>query len=372
MPPLESTPFGNNAQVSQRAAVLGIQVISKATGKRLGIVTEVWLDVDQRQIMGFSVADRYIPSTSISLGDPFYMSLERISLLGADAILVDSENVLEDILVSERFTNLIGNEVVTESGELLGKVRDYQFEPETGSLAALILASIGSNLIPESLISTYELDVNEIIAVGRDRIIVTEGMEERLVQLTKGVLEKLGLGKPPWEQEFEDDYLPPRNSSYSNNSLGSGQRGSVYPTQKPMYRKEEAWEEDNWQEERTSTPPRRARIDEPDYREPRESRESRDRDRDNYKEDYRDKPREISRESSREPREIPRDIPRETPRTNPRSEIKPESRKPNRNDYDDDFEEEYDTNYIRSAKKEIDSTWSEEPRKQPVEDLEDL
>ena len=222
------TPLESNSQVSQRAAVLGIQVISKGTGKRLGIVTEVWLDVDQRQIMGFSVADRYIPSTSISLGDPFYMSLERISLLGPDAILVDNENVLEDILVSERFTNLIGNEVVTESGELLGKVRDYQFEPETGNLAALILASIGSNLIPESLISTYELDVNEIIAVGRERIIVTEGMEERLVQLTKGVLEKLGLGKPPWEQEFEDDYLPPRTSSYSNNSLGSGQRGSVY------------------------------------------------------------------------------------------------------------------------------------------------
>jgi sporulation protein YlmC with PRC-barrel domain len=132
--------------ISQRAAVLGIQVISKATGKRLGIVTEVWLDVDQRQIMGFSVADRYVPSTSISLGDPFYMSLERISLLGADAILVDNENVLEDILVSERFTNLIGNEVVTESGELLGKVRDYQFEPQTGNLAALIRFQLDSRV----------------------------------------------------------------------------------------------------------------------------------------------------------------------------------------------------------------------------------
>jgi sporulation protein YlmC with PRC-barrel domain len=341
--------------ISQRAAVLGIQVISKATGKRLGIVTEVWLDVDQRQIMGFSVADRYVPSTSISLGDPFYMSLERISLLGADAILVDNENVLEDILVSERFTNLIGNEVVTESGELLGKVRDYQFEPQTGNLAALILASLGSNLIPESLISTYELDVNEIIAVGRDRIIVTEGMEERLVQLTKGVLEKLGLGKPPWEQEFEDDYLPPR-TSYSNNSLGSGQRGSVYPTQKPMYRKEEAWEEDNWQEERT--PPRRARIDEPDYRETRD----------------REKPRENLRENPRENRSDSRfQEPRSNSRPDIRPEIKAEPRKPSRSEYDDDFEEEYDGNYYRNAKKEIDNAWGEEPlSKQPVEDLEDL
>jgi sporulation protein YlmC with PRC-barrel domain len=360
--------------ISQRAAVLGIQVISKATGKRLGIVTEVWLDVDQRQIMGFSVADRYVPSTSISLGDPFYMSLERISLLGKDAILVENENVLEDILVSERYTNLIGNEVVTESGELLGKVRDYQFEPENGNLAALILASLGSNLIPDSLISTYELDVNEIIAVGRDRIIVTEGMEERLVQLTKGVLEKLGLGKPPWEQEFEDDYLPPRTSSYSNNSLGSGQRGSVYPTQKPMYRKEESWEEDNWQEERKSAQPRRARIDEPDYRETRDSDQYRENPRENLrdkpKDQIRDQGREQFSDSSREDRTNSR---QSDSRQNSRPEIKSEPRKPVRSEYDDDFEEEYDGNYYRNAKKEIDNAWGDEPlTKQPVEDLEDL
>ncbi|MDX1977562.1 MAG: PRC-barrel domain-containing protein [Pseudanabaenaceae cyanobacterium bins.68] len=325
MTPFDSTPFESNSQgTSQRAAVLGIQVISKATGRRLGIISEVWLDLDQRQIMGFSVADRYIPSTSISLGDPFYMALGRISLLGPDAILVDNENVLEDILTSERYTNLIGCEVITESGEPLGKVRDYQFDPSTGSMTALILAAVGSTLIPDTLISTYELDVNEIIAVGRERIIVTEGMEERLVQLSKGILEKLGLGKPPWEQEFEDDYLPSRPTAYSDNALGTGSR--VYPTQKPLYRKEEAWEEDNWQEERT--PPRRARMPEP------------------------------SPEPTREPR-YERPAYRET-----RPEVKLE--KPSR-----DYGDEPDPNYYRNAKKEIDRAWSEES-KAPIEDLEEL
>jgi sporulation protein YlmC with PRC-barrel domain len=251
--------------IRQRASVLGLQVISKATGVRLGIVTQIWLDVDQRRAMGLSVAERFIPGTPIGIGDTFYMSLDRIALLGPDAILVNDESVLEDILVTERYTNLIGNEVVTESGELLGKVRDFKFEPETGDLKYLILAAVGNPTIPSSLISTYELDVNEIIAVGRDRIIVTEGMEDRLVQLTKGILERIGLGKPPWEDDFEDDYIPP--STISGNALGTGQR-NVYsppPQQRPVYRNEGAWDDgDNWAEERipASPPPRRqARVE---------------------------------------------------------------------------------------------------------------
>jgi len=252
--------------ISQRAAILGTQIISKASARRLGIVTQIWLDVDQRKVMGFSIAERFLPGTPIGFGDTSYMSLERISLLGPDAILVDDESAIEDILVTEKYTNLIGNEVVTESGELLGKVRDFKFDPLTGDLFYLILSSIGAPLVPSALISTYELDVNEIIAVGRDRIIVTEGMEDRLVQLTKGILERLGLGKPPWEQEFEDDYLPPQ--TMSGNALGTGQRNNSsynnYPPQRqerPSYRREEVWEDDddnNWSDERIPVnPPRR-------------------------------------------------------------------------------------------------------------------
>ncbi len=246
--------------ILQRASLLGTQVISKATAKRLGIVTQLWLDVDQRQVMGLSVAERFVPGTAIGIGEDFYMSLERVSLLGPDAILVDDEDVLEDLIASEKYTSLIGNEVVTESGELLGKVHDFKFEPSTGDLLYLVLSSLGAPIVPTMLISTYELDVNEIIAVGRDRIIVTEGMEERMTQLTKGLLERIGLGKPPWEQEFEEEYLPP--TSVSGNALGTGTRSTSYrpapprSQERPIYRREESWDDDdNWAEERV--PPRR-------------------------------------------------------------------------------------------------------------------
>jgi sporulation protein YlmC with PRC-barrel domain len=245
---------------SQRGSVLGVQVLSKATAVRLGIVTQIWLDIDQRKVMGVTLAERYIPGTTIAIGDTFYMALDRIALLGPDAILVDDESVLEDIVVSERYTTLIGNEVITESGEPLGKVRDFKFDPTTGNLQHLIIASLGNPVIPPSLISTYEIDVNEIIAVGRDRIIVTEGMEERMTQLSRGLLERIGLGKPPWEDDFEDLDMPVTNFR-DNNALPTGQKFNP-PPRPASYRRPDTWDDgDNWAQERPQR--RQARVPEP-------------------------------------------------------------------------------------------------------------
>ncbi|AFY73675.1 hypothetical protein Syn7502_01619 [Synechococcus sp. PCC 7502] len=341
--------------ILQRAAILGTQVISKSSAKRLGIVTQIWLDVDQRRVMGLSVAERFLPGTAIGIGEDFYMSLERVSLLGEDAILVDDEDVLEDLVASDRYTNLMGNEVVTESGELLGKVRDFKFDPATGDLFYLILSAMGNPLIPAVLVSTYELDVNEIIAVGRDRIIVTEGMEERLTQLTKGVLERLGLGKPPWEQEFEDEYLPP--ASVSGNALGSGLRGgNVYRPQRsperPVYRREEAWDDDdNWADERTPVQParRQSRVQpvrdvRPDVRQS-DIRQSIDEDYDDYDED--------DNWSNRQSRSIP-----QQPRRSANIQPKPQNLDP----YEDDVEDD------------VKDVWAEEPKKirQRQEEIEEI
>jgi len=309
----------------QRGSVLGLQIIDKTSGKRLGTVTELWLDVDRKSVMGFTVSDRVLPISNISFGDQFYLPLERVDLLGPDALLVEGDRLLEDILTAERYTPLVGCEVVTEAGEPLGKVRDFKFEPRSGQLSALILAQLPSPLIPDSLISTYEMDIYEIVAVGRDRIIVTEGMEDRLVQLTKGLLERLGLGKPAWEQDYEDEYYAPPTSSYtSGNALGSGSRGSYNPapTGRPLYRREElrpereAWEEeDNWGEERVPPARRQARMEPPERSQP-------------------------------------------SRRGEPRTE---------------DFGEEPGrSGYLEGQKREIRSAWSEEPSRVPEEELEDL
>jgi hypothetical protein len=73
---------------------------------------------------------------------------------------------------------------------------------------------LGLPQIPDQFLSTYELSIDEVVSTGPSRLIVFEGAEERVNQLTVGVLERLGIGKAPWERDAEEEfgYTPPPHS----------------------------------------------------------------------------------------------------------------------------------------------------------------
>jgi len=187
-------------QIIRRSDILNTQVITRDNGKRLGIVSQVWVDIDQREVVALGLRDSLI---SIS-GVPRNMYLNSINQIG-DVILVDNEDVIEDIEI-ESLSNLINWEVITETGEVLGKVRGFKFNGETGKLHSIVIAAFGLPQIPEQVLSTYELSVEEIVSTGPSRLIVFEGAEERVNQLTVGFLERLGIGKAPWERDTEEEY----------------------------------------------------------------------------------------------------------------------------------------------------------------------
>jgi sporulation protein YlmC with PRC-barrel domain len=230
-------------QIIRRSDILNTQVITRDNGKRLGIVSQIWVDIDQREVVALSLRDSLI---SIS-GLPRYMYLSSINQIG-DVILVDNEDAIEDVDV-DVLSNLISWEVITETGELLGRVRGFKFDGETGKINSIVIASLGLPQIPEQVLSTYELSVDEIVSTGPNRLIVFEGAEERVNQLTVGLLERLGMGRAPWERDAEDaySYSPPRQVS-PDKQLPSG-----VPLQppKPKIRTPEpvAREEEEWQEE---------------------------------------------------------------------------------------------------------------------------
>lgn len=225
-------------EIRQRSDILGTLVVTRDTGKKLGVVSQLWVDIDQREVVALSLRPNLL------YGTPQPMYLSSIRQIG-DVILVDDENVIEDIDV-ESYNNLINCEVITETGNLLGKVRGFKFDVDSGGLTALTIASIGMPLIPDQVVSTYELPVDEIVSSGPDRLIVFEGAEERLIQLSVGVLERLGIGRAPWERDDEIDYVTPIRA---DNQLPTGLRT---PISTPIRQKEpavqETWDEDNWGE----------------------------------------------------------------------------------------------------------------------------
>lgn len=239
-------------QIRQRSDLLGTQVITRDRGKRLGVVSQLWVDIDRREVVAVSLRENILAIAGI----PRFMYLSNVREIG-DVILVDDESVIEDELDVEAYSNLINSEVITETGEPLGRVRGFKFETESSKVVSLIIASLGLPQIPDQFISTYELPIEEVVSSGPNRLIVFEGAEQRLQQLTVGVLERIGLGQAPWEREEEADYYPKAISPA--NQLGAGE--PIRPpearirTAEPVV--EAAWDEDEQWEQPVVRPPAR-------------------------------------------------------------------------------------------------------------------
>jgi len=214
---------------------MGTQVITRDTGRRLGVVGEVVVDIDRREVVALGLRDN--PLTRFLPGLPRWMPLESIRQVG-DVILVDSADSLSESFNPERYSKVINCQVVTESGAQLGRVLGFSFDIETGELTTLVIGALGVPLLGEGVLSTWELAVGEIVSSGSDRIIVYEGAEEKLKQLGTGLLEKLGIGGSGWEQEererFRSGVVPAENQLPAGLPTASEQRRIQPATSRAM------------------------------------------------------------------------------------------------------------------------------------------
>lgn len=230
--------------IIKRSDILNTKVITDDNAKVLGVVSQLWVDIDRQEVVALGLRDNLIAFASV----PRYMYLNSARKIG-DVILVDNEDVIEDIDV-EAYSNLVNCEVITETGQLLGRVRGFTFNSDSGKVYSLIIASFGYPQIPDQVLSTYELPIEEIISSGPNRLIVVEGAEERINQLTVGVLERLGIGKAPWERE-EDEYYTP-TTIRPENQLPSGvplQTPKAQPLRTSQPVVQETWDEDDYEYE---------------------------------------------------------------------------------------------------------------------------
>ena len=223
-----------------RSELMGTQVITRDTGRRLGVVGEVIVDIDGREVVALGLRDN--PLTRFLPGLPRWMLLDRIRQVG-DVILVDSVDSLSESFNPERYSRVINCQVITESGQQLGRVLGFSFDIETGELTTLVMGALGVPLLGEGVLSTWEIPVDEIVSSGADRIIVYEGAEEKLKQLNSGFLEKLGVGGPSWEEQERERYrvnvVPVENQLSSGQPSEQEQRRLQASTAEPLAMEEE-------------------------------------------------------------------------------------------------------------------------------------
>lgn len=226
-----------------RSDFLGTQVITRSSGRRLGVVSQIWVDVDQAEVVAIGLRENIF--SGVVSNEQQVMSMSSIRQIG-DVILVDDDTSLEDSVNVAPLSTLVNCEVVTETGEPLGRVRGFKFDVTTGRIESIVIASLGLPQIPDQVISTYELPFEEIVSSGPDRLIVFEGAEEKLIQISVGLLERLGIGSAPWERVDDNEYIMPVSTS---NQLPSG----VQQPAEQMLRErtpavEERWSDDDWGE----------------------------------------------------------------------------------------------------------------------------
>ena len=263
------TPGVPSDRLWLRSELMGTQVITRDSGRRLGVVGEVIVDIDRREVVAIGLRDN--PLTRFLPGLPRWMPLDRIRQVG-DVILVDSSDSLSDSFNPERYSRVINCQVITESGSVLGRVLGFSFDIETGELTTLVMGAVGVPLLGEGVLSTWEIPVDEIVSSGADRIIVYEGAEDKLKQLNSGVLEKLGVGGPSWEEQERERYrvnVVPVENQLSSGQPAEEQQKQLQASSAEAFAPEEELEYVEVEERRSEQQTRRRYMDdlpERDYR----------------------------------------------------------------------------------------------------------
>ncbi|CAG7880774.1 hypothetical protein BRARA_C01948 [Brassica rapa] len=176
-------------QTLTRSNLVAKQVISIQSALSLGFISQLWVDTTSWLVL---VVD--VKPTLLS-GESERFMLTDITRVG-DVVLVKDDAVLDTEFKMVGLEILVGYRVVTPGGRNIGKVRGYSFNINSGVVESLELDSFGVTIIPSSLVSTYRLDVEDIIEVLEDIVVVDESAAFRKQRLTKGL----------WDAQFGSEY----------------------------------------------------------------------------------------------------------------------------------------------------------------------
>ena len=118
-------------------------------------------------------------------GERLWVSAEAVHGVGEDAVTINAEaearapaEAPEALALVKAKRGVIGNKVITENGERLGVVRDYEFAPDTFALTNLFVPP-GMNILGQFL----TIPGDKVLTIGEDVIVVAT---DAVMQSTAG------------------------------------------------------------------------------------------------------------------------------------------------------------------------------------------
>ncbi len=153
----------------QYERIKGLRVLTTKEGNEVGKVDDMVIDPDQKKVSWLRLHSGGL------FGTRYWVPVEAVHTLGDDVVTINTEAELRasaNAPAAEAIVNtkrgLIGNKMVTESGERLGEIVDYEFTADTFALTKLFVAP-SMNFFGEALTITAD----KVLTIGQDAVIVT-------------------------------------------------------------------------------------------------------------------------------------------------------------------------------------------------------
>ncbi|EGW36141.1 PRC-barrel domain-containing protein [Desulfosporosinus sp. OT] len=144
--------------------IIGLRIISISDGIQVGVVKDLVLN-PQGKTLDFIIIDQptdYLGAKVIAFKD--------VLGLGEFAITIPHPGVIQDVAQNieaqnllKQDTRVLGTQVLTKKGQLIGEVKEVLIDEETGLIAACLF---------ESDDETHEVGAEQIITLGKELLIV--------------------------------------------------------------------------------------------------------------------------------------------------------------------------------------------------------
>jgi len=140
-----------------------------AESKQVGKIDDLVVDPERKAVGWFR-----LHSGGMIGGERLWVSTAAVHGMGEDAVTINAEadartpaDAPEALALVKAKREVIGSKVLTESGERLGEVRDYEFDPTTFALTSLSVPST-MNAVGEIL----RIAGDKVLTIGEDMIVV--------------------------------------------------------------------------------------------------------------------------------------------------------------------------------------------------------
>jgi len=149
--------------------VKGLPVITIAEGKQVGKIDDMVIDPEHKAVSWLR-----LHSGGMLGGERLWVSVAAVHGVGEDAVTINAEadarapaDAPEALALVKAKRGIIGNKVITENGERVGEVRDFEFDPTTFALTSLSVPP-GMNVVGDILM----IPGDKVLTIGEDMIVV--------------------------------------------------------------------------------------------------------------------------------------------------------------------------------------------------------